>query len=170
MIIILDPPTPTQTPIPTPTSTPIPQPTPTLTPVPTSTPVPTPIAWCPLSEEKSGKVIYSIGSPGSNPTIPEAIINPQGVLQGDTQNLELIVKEKEGNPITSVTGTAILDQGNVPIPFSWTSTSSTNETWTGTWTMPSDYTYCRIFQLYLKATSDEKTYETTLTIRRARGT
>ena len=163
VIIVYDPPTPTQTPVPPPTLTPTPVPTFTPTPTLEAIVTPTPTPWCSFSI-MSGEEVYNI-STKNNPRFSQAIFNPIDVLMGNTQLVTVSVRDTAGNPITSVTNTVTTDNVSTgPVSFSLISGTDINGTWQASWVMPQD-TYCHTYEESLNATSASGTSNVTLTFK-----
>lgn len=102
----------------------------------------------------SGAQIYDVTSGSTEkPKFTTVTLDPLDVQVGGVQVVTAEVKDVDGNPITSVTGSFLTDiQTTGPVSFSLISGTNIEGTWQGSWTMPND-TYCYNYGADITATS-----------------
>lgn len=98
----------------------------------------------------SGSQIYFVRTPNM-PQIMRIDIDELSVSLGDTQTVEVQIRDTGGNPITTVLGTILSDNGSTNFALSLVGEDDTNGWWSGSWS-PND-TLCSIYSMSITATS-----------------
>jgi len=127
---------------------PVPTPTPAAD---TTAPAAAQILCRPLA---SGKQTYT-ATTASIPKITKLTFDPHDIQTGGTQVVTVEINDANGNPITTVSGTAKMDNSSAQFFLSLVAGTDTDGTWEGSWS-PQD-TLCTIHQLTIIATSDSGT-------------
>jgi len=110
----------------------------------------------------SGSQIYFVRTQNM-PQIMRIDIDELSVGFGDTQTVSAQIRDTGGNPITSVSGTVLSDNGSSNLTLSLASGSETNGTWSGSWS-PDD-TLCTTYSMIITAISASGQSNVTLSFR-----
>ena len=140
------------------------QPTSTEITLPPSPPPPPP-SGPPLScqdQYASGAQTYSVTTK-SIPTIYQIVVDPLNVNYSASQTVNASVRDTNGNPITSVSGSAITDTKSVNFTLTRVSGTETDGVWQGTWVLKDSI--CQNFQVSVSATSQSGTSNVVLTFK-----
>jgi len=98
----------------------------------------------------SGKQVYFVRTQ-NQPQIMQIDINPLDVEFGKTQTVTVKIRDTNNNPITQVTGKALLDNGTQSFSLILIDGTDLNGTWEGSWVLQD--TYCTTYMLIITATS-----------------
>lgn len=98
----------------------------------------------------SGKQTYFVTTK-VQPQIMQIDIDPLDVKIGETQTITAKIRDTNGNPITSVTGTAKTDNGSFSFSLSLVEGTDLNGTWQGTWIL--EDTNCNTYMITITAES-----------------
>jgi len=98
----------------------------------------------------SGKQTYYVRTQ-NQPQIMQIDIDPLDAKIGETQTVTAKIRDTNGNPITSVTGTAKTDNGSFSFFLSLVEGTDLNGTWQGSWVL--EDTNCLTFMLTITAES-----------------
>jgi len=140
------------------------QPTSTEITLPPSPPPPPP-SGPPLScqdQYASGAQTYSVTTK-SIPTIYQIVVDPLNVNYSASQTVNASVRDTNGNPITSISGSAITDTKSVNFTLTRVSGTETDGVWQGTWVLKDSI--CQNFQVSVSATSQSGTSNVVLTFK-----
>jgi len=168
---LVPPPAPPLPPTPTPTTTEATtteatttQPTFTEITLPPSPPPPPP-SGPPLScqdQYAPGAHTYSVTTK-SVPTIYQIVVDPLNVNYSASQTVTASIRDTNGNPITSVSGSAITDTKSVNFTLTRISGTETDGVWQGTWVLQDSI--CQNYQVKISATSQSGTSNVVLTFK-----
>ncbi len=110
----------------------------------------------------SGAQTYSVTTK-SVPKIYKIIVDPLDVEYLSSQAVKAYIRDTNGNPITSVSGTAITDEKSTNFNLNLISGTETDGVWQGSWTLTDSI--CQNYQLKIQAQSESGTSEVTLTFK-----
>jgi LysM repeat protein len=141
----------------------IPPPPPPSPPSPPSPPPPPPSPPPPSCQGQypSGAQTYT-GTTKTLPKIYQIVVDPLDVEYLASQTVKTSVKAN-GNPITSVSGSAITDSKTVNFTLNLISGSETDGVWQGSWVLQDSI--CQNYQIAITATSDSGTSKVVLTFK-----
>jgi len=127
-------------------------------------PPPSPSALPPPCQDQypSGAHTYSV-STKSIPKIYQIVIDPLDVEYLSPQTVRASITDANGNPITSVVGTAITDNKSVNFTLNLISGSETNGVWQGSWILQDSI--CENYQVAVQAQSESGISKVTLSFR-----
>jgi len=110
----------------------------------------------------SGAQTYSVTTK-SVPKIYKIIVDPLDVEYLSSQTVKAYIKDTSGNPITSVSGTAITDEKSTNFNLNLISGTETDGVWQGSWTLIDSI--CQNYQVKIQAISQSGTSEVILTFK-----